>query len=210
MRTIRKGLEPASLTQHRKSAHADYGNYADKQTLRVFLVNDQRGLCCYCLSRIRADGQTMKIAHWHSQTRHPTEQLSYSNLLAACKGNEGQPAKSQHCDTRQGDRDLSRNPANLMHQVEALIRYEGDGRIASSNQGFDTELNEVLNLNEAFLRNRRKATLDAFIGALDRQGRQQHMLRRWLEVWNGDSTAGELQPFCLVVVYWLRKRLARA
>jgi uncharacterized protein (TIGR02646 family) len=211
MRTIHKGQEPASLARHRNSALADYGNYNDKDTLRVSLVTEQRGLCCYCLSQIRADGRAMKIAHWHSQDEHPAEQLDHRNLLGARKGNEGQPRKSQHCDTRQGNRDFSRNPADPMHRVEDLIRYEGDGRIASDNQGFDAELNDVLNLNAASLLNKRKAPLDAFVGALPRRsplGRKA--LERWLQRWNGESYSGELEPFCMVVVYWLRKRLARA
>jgi uncharacterized protein (TIGR02646 family) len=210
MRTIQKSIEPASLVQHRNSAHADYENYTDKDTLRVYLVTEQRGLCCYCLSRIRADGQAMKIAHWRSQDRYPAQQLDYANLLGACRGNEGQPRKSQHCDTRQGNSDLSRNPANPTHRVGEAIRFEGDGRIVSDDGTFDTELNDVLNLNVAFLMNNRKATLDAFIRALPADGSlRRESLERWLHNWNGESHAGELEPFCQVVVYWLRKRLAR-
>jgi len=51
----------------------------------------------------------MKIEHWHSQDRYEAEQLDYGNLLGACMGNEGKAHWDQHCDTRKGDRDLSRN-----------------------------------------------------------------------------------------------------
>lgn len=211
MRTIHKGPEPASLALRRNSSHADYDNYPDKDALRTSLVAEQRGVCCYCLSRIRPGGQTMKIAHWHSQGRYPAEQLDYSNLLGACMGNEGQPRKSQHCDTRQGDADFSRNPANPMHRVEELVRFSGDGRIASDNREFDAELNAVLNLDVAYLVSQRKATLDGFLGSLPRQGRlKRSVLERWLRDWNGESSADALRPYCSVVVYWLRKRLARA
>lgn len=54
MRTLQKGPEPATLTQHRQQPHADYDNYADKAALRQALVAEQRGLCCYCQSRIPA------------------------------------------------------------------------------------------------------------------------------------------------------------
>jgi uncharacterized protein (TIGR02646 family) len=210
MRTILKGAEPNSLTQHRSGAGADYENYRDKDALRTHLVKEQRGLCCYCLSRIRAERDAMKIEHWHCRTNYGAEQLDYSNLLGACMGNEGSPSKDQHCDTRKGDRDLSRNPANPMHHVEDLVRFEGDGRIVSKDPAFDSELNEVLNLNVAFLKNNRKATLKAFQAALAKRGElPRRVLDRWLREWNGASHAGELQPFCQVVVYWLRKRLAR-
>lgn len=211
MRAIKKRREPASLTEHRSSPGANYGNYRGKDELRASLVREQRGICCYCLSRIRAEYGSAKIEHWHCQARYPAEQLDYPNLLGACTGNEGSSGSDQHCDTRKGDRDLSRNPANPMHQVEAVIRFNGDGTIFSSDPTFDNELNEVLNLNLKFLKNNCKAVLSAFQGFLDKRGQQ--LPRRGVEMqlqdWNGDSTTGELQPFCQVVVYYLRKRLSR-
>ncbi len=210
MRTIIKGAEPASLTQYRQAARADYGNYQDKETLRQSLVAEQRGLCCYCLSRIRPASGEMKIAHWHSRGRHPDEQLAYKNLLGACLGNEGQSPRRQHCDTRQGDRDISRNPADPSHQVEQFIRFEADGTIASNDPRFDAELNEALNLNLPILKNNRKGALDAFKATLLKRGDlPRGTLERWLRDWNGESHQNELRPFCQVVVYWLRKRLAR-
>lgn len=35
-------------------------------------------------------------------------------------------------------------------------------------------------------------------------------LTKWLKHWNGDNHQGELEPYCQVVVYWLRKKLYRA
>jgi uncharacterized protein (TIGR02646 family) len=211
MRTVIKGNEPSSLVQHRCTPFASYDNYPDKDTLRGSLVAEQRGLCCYCLSRIRAERDQMKIEHWHCQDRYPAEQLDYRNLLGACLGNEGQSRRHQHCDTRKGNDDLSRNPANPMHRVEDLMRFQADGRVASDDPTFDAELNDVLNLNEAFLRRNRKDVLDGFTGALGRYGEiPATKLNEWLRDWNGESHRGELRPFCQVVVYWLRKRLARA
>jgi uncharacterized protein (TIGR02646 family) len=213
MRTILKGREPASLAEHRAAGGRvpDYESYRDKDTLRVCLVKEQRGLCCYCLQRIRSEHDSMKIEHWHCQAHHGREQLDYSNLLAACTGNQGQAAKDQHCDTSKGDRDLSRNPADPTRPVEDIIRFKGDGWISSRDPVFDAEINDVLNLNMAFLRNQRKETLSGFQGAIEKRGQlSRAVLERWLRHWNGESGNGDLEPFCQVVVYWLRKRLARA
>lgn len=213
MRTIIKDPEPHSLTEYRHTAGATFDDYPDKSTLRVSLVTEQRGLCCYCLQRIRPQIGAMKVEHWHSRApgRYPAEQLDYSNLLGACMGNEGQPWEYQHCDTRKGDRDVSRNPANRMPRIEELVRFAGDGQIVSDDPDFNTELNEVLNLNEPRLRNRRKAVLDAFKATLTkRRNLNRATLLKWLREWNGEPQAGELREFCQVVVYWLRKRLARA
>jgi len=211
MRTILKGVEPRSLAEHRQAPGANYENYQDKDTLRAHLVQEQRGLCCYCTKTIRAEYGAMKIEHWHSQTSHRDEQLRYTNLLGACMGGEGAPFAGQHCDTRKGDRELSRNPADRMHRVEELTRFLGDGRIVSQDPPFDAELNEVLNLNLPFLMNNRKAVLDAFKERLAKRGDlSRALLQKWVQDWNGDSDQGALRPYCQVVVYWLRKRLARA
>jgi len=59
--------------------------------------------------------------------------------------------------------------------------------------------------------NNRKSALDAFKTALDKRGQlSQTTLKKWLREWNGESDVGELREFCQVVVYWLRKRLARS
>ena len=209
MRAISKGKEPRSLVEHRSSSYADYDNYTGKDALRASITAEQRGLCCYCLSRIPGE-RGMKIEHWRSQHYYRARQLDYSNLLGACLGNEGPPAGSQHCDTRKGDRELSRCPADPGDRVEDLIRYRGDGSITSIDSNFDRELNEVLNLNETRLRENRKATLDAFVRALPKSGRlNDAKLKRWLRFWNGELDTNDLQPFCQVVIYWLRKRLAR-
>lgn len=211
MRTIAKLPEPVSLTEYRASPGATYEDYPDKTALRTHLVREQRGLCCYCLSRIRNEYRAMKIEHWHCREDYSGEQLDYSNLLGVCTGNEGKALREQHCDTRKRNKVLSRNPANPAHTVEAVLRFEGGGRLVSTDPVFDQEINGVLNLNLAFLRNNRKAVLDAFLGALPRAGEiKRSRLEDWLREWNGDSGAGDLPEFCQVVVYWLRKRLARA
>lgn len=210
MRAILKGAEPKSLIEYRAARNAIYGDYKDKDSLRKALVDEQRGLCCYCLSRIRPEIGSMRIEHWHSQTAYPLEQLDYPNLLGACSVSEGQPWKDQHCDVRKGERDLSRNPAHQPPRVEDLLHFLGDGRVRSDVPDFDLELNEALNLNVAFLVNERKAVLDAFKKTLEKKGGLgRGTLEKWLADWNGDSHTGELRPFCQVIVYWLQKRLAR-
>ena len=208
MKNIVKGSEPKSLETHRCSSFANYDNYQDTQSLRVSLVAEQRGLCCYCLSRLLPDGDRMKIEHWQSQTRFPDRQLDYSNLLGACLGGDGKPRKLQHCDTRKGVLDLSKNPAHPAHDVERIIHYDPDGTIRSTDPVFEQEINNVLNLNLPLVKANRKAVLTAFLDAKPKEGDWSKVrLEKWLEQWNGDFGHNQLQPFCQVVVYWLRKRL---
>jgi uncharacterized protein (TIGR02646 family) len=172
VRRIVKGAEPKSLQKYRYSLGASYDDYEDKQTLRESLVLEQRGICCYCMGRVVAGFDKMKIEHWQSQTRYRDRELDYSNLLGACLGGgKGTPPKQQYCDTRKGDSDLSRNPADPAHDVERVIMFDRDGTIRSTDPQFDAELNDVLNLNDGpYLKANRKATLDGFLDANSQRG----------------------------------------
>ena len=206
MRTIRKGSEPATLTQHRKQPHADYDNYADKAALRQALVAEQRGLCCYCQSRIRGTPENMKIEHWQCQARHSGRQLDFGNLLGACLGGHGRPEREQHCDTRKGNDDLCFSVCDLAHPIERQIKFLGDGRIQSDDDAIDTELNRVLNLNQSRLVRNRKAVLDAF---KQRLGKGRLNAAQELRNWDG-TQAGDLPEYAQVMVFWLGKRIYRA
>jgi len=206
MRNIQKGHEPPSLTQHKKTSHADYANYNNKDQLRESLVNEQRGICCYCLSRIRPERKKMKIEHWRCRENYPNLQLEYGNLLGACRGGHGRPGKEQHCDTYKGNTDLSINPADPACNVEHLIQFPGSGRIKSDDADLDRELNEVLNLNHPLLVANRKALLESFLGAIGKGQRNNSWFQKRLEKWRGDH-GGELQPFNQVIVYYLCKKL---
>jgi len=206
MRTIQKGPEPATLTQHRQQANANYDNYLDKAALRVALVAEQHGLCCYCQSRIQATSNGMKIEHWQCQAANPARQLDFANLLGACLGGQGKPKRDQHCDTRKGDYGLCFSVCDSAHPIDQRIRFQGDGKISADNVAIDGQINAVLNLNLPRLISNRIAVLKAF------QQRLQDVRRfdpaRELSKWNG-TKAGELPEFAQVVVYWLNKRLIR-
>jgi uncharacterized protein (TIGR02646 family) len=209
MRAITKGPEPPSLTAHRQTQHCDYENYADKPTLRDALVTEQRGLCCYCMGRMRnGPTLTIKIEHWRSQGRYPTDQLTYRNLLGACPGGEGQPLHLQHCDTRKADSDLLWNPAEPVHHVETRIRYEMDGSIRADDVEFDEQLGEILNLNLPWLMKNRQAVLDGIL-AWWRASRPVPRPRIAQERERYGGGNGELTPYAQIAVWWLDQKLAR-
>lgn len=213
MRQIVKGVEPASLTAHRRTPHCDYENYGPKDHLRHALVTEQRGLCCYCMGRVRNGPTTMKIEHWRCQARHPGEQLNYRNLLGACLGGNGQPLHLQHCDTRKGDSDLQWNPADAAHHIETRVRYELDGSIHADEAAFDDQLQQMLNLNLPLLKNNRKGILDSVLDWWRRERARiggpvprERFVRERDKYIAGN---GEIAPYCPVAVWWLGQKLAR-
>lgn len=207
MRNIQKQTEPPSLTQHRCQSNANYANYADKDNLRKRLVEEQKGICCYCMQRIRPTSQEMKIEHCLSQApdKYPEKQLDYQNLLGACLGNKGQPGRNEHCDTRKGNSDISFNPSNPVDNIESKIKYLGDGTIESDDPQINKDINYTLNLNQSRLKENRKAVLDGLKVFMD-QSPPTGKIRKKLQEWNGDNDT-ELKEYCQVAVYYLRKKL---
>ena len=155
----------------------------------------------------------MKIEHWRSQSLYPTEQLNYRNLLAACPGGEGQRSSHQHCDTKKGDDDLKWNPADPAHRIETRLRYGADGSIRSDDPTFDSQLCQVLNLNLAELKNRRKGDLDAILKWWrDEKAKIKGPVPRSRFVRERNRLTphtGELKPYSQVAVWWLDQRLKR-
>jgi hypothetical protein len=133
--------------------------------------------------------------------------LEYSNLLGACRGGEGQKKDQQHCDTRKGNLDVTFNPADPFHDVESKSHFLENGIVESNDMQFDKVINETLNLNQGALVRNRKAVLQAFHQALMQNNSSDADLRRALHEWNGDN-GGELEPFCQVIVYYLRKKIS--
>jgi len=211
VRAIRKGREPAALTQYRATNPADYENYPGKAKLRDALVSEQCGLCAYCMGRIRNEHNQMKIEHWRSHARYPAQRLQYRNLLGVCRGGEGQPPTQQHCDTRKGDRDLQWNPADGAHNIESHIWYDTDGTIRSYDETFDQELCEVLNLNLKVLMNSRKEALEGIREwwMMERRRLQGRVPPDRLERKLAGLTAGDgmLRPFSRVAAWWVEKKL---
>ncbi len=209
MRAIIKGREPQSLTQHRASQHCNYDNYADKANLRAALVHEQHGICCYCMGRIHATNHGMKIEHWRCQARHAGDELSYTNLLGACMGGEGNPAIQQHCDTRKGDRDLRWSPANPQHAIETRVVFDLDGTIRSPHPEFNDELNSVLNLNMAWLKQNRKQALDGLLTwyrtAAPRPNRTK-LLQKYDKLTSA-AAGTELGAFSPVAAAWIKRKL---
>jgi len=210
MRKIVKIQEPLSLTEHRSKSHSTYENYPDKDRLRISLVTEQRGICCYCMGEIQADESKMKIEHLHSQSGYPLEQLDYSNLFGACLGNM-KTGTNTHCDTFKGNKDFNFHMCTSGN-IHAAIKYKTNGEIYSDNINLNNELNSVLNLNLPELIKARKSTVEGFVkanisGKLGKLNKKQ--LIRFRDKWAGNLSSDSLQPFCMVVVSFLETKISK-
>jgi uncharacterized protein (TIGR02646 family) len=207
VRMITKCAEPNSLTHHRAKGHSNYDNYTQKDDLRVALVSEQKGLCCYCTGRVRAESTAMKIEHWQCQTSYPQQQLVYGNLLGACLGGEGKSPAEQHCDTKKANRDLKWNPANTAHVIESRLRYLADGTVESTDADFNAQLNGVLGLNIGHLRSNRKAVLDSVLEWWQSTPNARQKIPQQI---SSRVDAAECQPFSPVAIWFMKKKLEGA
>ncbi len=211
MKHITKEREPQSLTRHRLRAHASYDNYVEKDDLRDTLLSEQGEICCYCMRRIAV--RNMKIEHWASQFRHPSLQLDYPNLLAACEGGMGEPKHRQHCDTHKGDDDIRIHPADRQHNCETYIRYQADGEIYSNDDRINNDLSLVLNLNLQQLCYNRKAVLDGMLDGLRKKRPDGVWTKSFLEAelrrWGNRDAGRQFHEYCQVVSYYLQKKIVR-
>jgi len=207
-----KGHEPQSLQHYRLQSGAVFDGQdftLVKQDIREQLVAEQGYLCAYCMSRIEADDQQMKVEHWHSRKKYPKEQLTYANLLGCCYGNEGSPYSQAHCDTKKRDDDLLFNLAELSHHSRMKIHYLGDGTVTSEDALFDRQLNEILNLNYSRLMDNRKSVWSSVTKTLSRiTGKATRVqIEELLLKWCKKDGEGKLKEYGGVAIYYLNKKL---
>lgn len=149
---IKKEREPSSLVGYKKQKGASYKDLDSlvRIDIKNSLLKEQGYLCAYCMSRISLDGTSgdkMTIEHFHPISDFPKLQLDYNNLLAVCSGgSDRNKDKSLTCDKHKCNKYLLHIDPQKMNNVEK-IKYKTDGVIFSDDEGVETELNNVLNLN---------------------------------------------------------------
>jgi hypothetical protein len=160
------------------------------------------------MQRITEDPGAVKIEHRVPQTVDESRALAWRNMLGVCPGNEGSPPAQQHCDTRKGNEVITVNP--FERSLMATILYTAEGRVRSTREDLQRDLDERLNLNwEALVRRRREAVL-GMADALGRRAGQAFSNARLITALqrcqqpDGD---GRLPPFVGVLEWWLKRRL---
>jgi uncharacterized protein (TIGR02646 family) len=209
VRHIAKAREPSELTEYRSRPGARYdgdsGFPVVKDAIRVRLVAEQRGLCCFCERAITAGPTAMRIAHRVPQSVAPDRDLDWRNLLGACTGNEG--GGDPHCDVAQGDRAIQIDPTQAEHV--ATVGFTKDRRITSSRAEFQAELDDALRLNCERLLGDRGRALAEYIkqrGLAARGGIDRKTLERWRDALDSPQL-GNLPPFASLLRAWLNRQL---
>ena len=220
MKFVKKNLknEPASLKKKRSTPGSPPFDSCNKDDIRRALLKEQGYLCAYCMQRISEETDengypVTKIEHYQVQSGDNSLQLNILNMLAVCRGNEGEAKKLQHCDTSRGNQSLTINPMN--ENCEQLVEYETSGEIFSKNGAVQNDLANVLKLNNQRLVEYRKYAIDAArLAMIGRAGKnkagtwRKRDLTTEIKRWKSESD-GKFEPFCMAAVYYLERKLAR-
>lgn len=211
---VKTNPEPSFFTTFRLTPGATYQNMPSgnmfefdvKRALKQSLLEEQGYICCYCMKRINMDNST--IEHWNPQCSLDNTNLDYSNLFVVCNGNPGKP-KDTHCDEHKGKIGIKYLPTDP--KVESETKYRGNGEIYSDDEDWNKCLNDVLNLNFLRLVLNRKAVVDGVTASLSKikGSAPRGVLDRKLREWNCKDNSGMFKEYCAVVIYYLKKRIAK-
>ena len=209
---ITKKAEPREWTEIRNTPGITYDS-TPKDILRQALLNEQGGLCAYCMRRINytpGDTTTTRIEHIKSRKQSlnegkPEETLSYNNMVLCCDGNIAKDGDF-HCDRSKEDSPISFTPFE-QHVIDTISYCSMDGRIKSSNPDYDEDLNKTLNLNHPILKGNRKETIKGLVKALGKEKWKRKDLEEKLKRYTDTTSNRQLHPYCGVIVWFLNKRL---
>lgn len=110
-----------------------------------------------------------------------------------------------HCDRHKSEHRISFSPFD-QHFIDT-ISYNNDGKIVSSNKVYDSELNDVLNLNIPLLKLNRKNVKEALVKILGKKEWKKGDLEKVMKIYSSKDQNGQYKEYCGVVLYYISKKL---
>lgn len=209
---ITKGREPAEWTEQRRTPGITYET-AQKDALRQALLEEQGGLCGYCMRRVNFElGKVTDTRIEHIKPRtlslaegKPEETMDYSNMILCCNGDIGGD-KNFHCDVSKGEKEIHFTPFDQA-VIDTISYSSKDGSIKSSNDVYDKDLNDVLNLNHPRLAANRRAVIKALTTQMGRKTWKKSDITHKLTYYSTKTASGKLHEYCGVAIWFLNKKL---
>lgn len=135
-----------------KRIRKEYFDMLNKERLRAALIEEQHGLCAYCMSRIVNDGNITTLEHWYPLSKSKSRSMQYSNLLAVCKGGSKVPLEAGEkrivcCDAKKEHTVITINPQNK--DMMSHIAYHEDGTVfySTSDQKLKKTMEDDLSIH---------------------------------------------------------------
>lgn len=202
---ISKDKEPTSWTKFRMTPGASYQATPE---LYESLMKEQGYICAYCMRRIPCrDGNSRedhRIDHIRCQANHSKlDQLDYNNMVVYCSGAINEDF---HCDKSKKDKNISFTPFDD-NFIDSIRYSSSDGKISSTNERWNKEINTTLNLNNSLLKENRLKVLYATIDYLGKERWTKSKLKKMLDNWSRKDEKGKFKPYCGIVIWFLNIKL---
>lgn len=171
MRHITKSNEPEEFSDWKdKYPGATYKDLRDeasfagaevaRKALRVSLLSEQKGICCYCERRIVSGDYHVEHFKPKGTGLFPELQLEYSNLHASC-GVVPSGCADEHCGHKKKDVFSNDLVSPLEPDCESHFIFDCDGGIdGSDKRGVETV--KILNLDSGLLKRSRRVMIEYF------------------------------------------------
>lgn len=126
-----------------------FDNDFPKNEVKSVLIREQKGLCAYCMRRIRMNSHS-RIEHWVPLSIDKEKAIDYNNMFGVCDGGEQVMGEQGHilcCDAHKGEKEIGINPLNKAQMDK--IAYKTDGTIYTepNDTEMERDINETLLLN---------------------------------------------------------------
>lgn len=147
---IRKSNEWKNIEdEDTESIRQVFDNEFPKNDVKAVLIHEQRGLCAYCMKRIRVDSHS-RVEHLVPLSADKEKAIDYNNMLGVCDGGEKALGQQRHilcCDAHKKETEMCTSPLNKVQMDK--IAYKPDGTIYTDprDDSVENDINETLQLN---------------------------------------------------------------
>ncbi|WP_106832081.1 HNH endonuclease family protein [Parabacteroides pacaensis] len=208
MKWIVKNKEPEEWNKFRKTEGT---LYEPKKYLRQALFKEQGGICAYCMQRLKnelkeKEGSLIhsnRIEHIKCREHYPDLQLDYQNMVLCCNGLTNGIV---HCDRSKENKEITFSPLDYRF-IKTIFYTSGDGAVKSTDQAWNTEIDQILNLNNKQLKQNRRSTLMGIINRLKQKKWKISELRKQLNKWTEKDMKGLYKPYSGIVIWYLGKKI---
>lgn len=229
---IVKGTEPAGLKPLRDQAISDGVSEKEayerlrnplKDQVRRSLVNEQGGLCAYCMCSIPRRDAAPSIAPIiieHYVPRNPADgrsvgqALDYNNLLAVCHGNKGPSGtrlpEDLTCDAHRGNIEFRKvNPCD--ERTLETIYYDVNGKIYAGDADVNIDLVDTLNLNcpSSPIVGERKSALDEIINDISNIEPEDLSVYCATLLHGFENETNPKTPYVGIIIWYLKDLLSK-
>ena len=183
--------------KHGKDARYDDLRGEKYHDIKVALIEEQYGICCYCMNKI--EDYNSHIEHFIPQSVDYTKDLEYSNMMVSCNGYKDNRLNCGHKKDDYYDAELI---SPLEPNCEENFKYSINGEITTDESNIRGKKTiEVLDLDSYLLNRARKSAI--YISGLfdeDFDEKKESLIEFFSK-----PEEGKLCPFCQAILYCIKQ-----